>query len=482
VEEGSSDAAYRRIRGDLILGRLAPGTKLGLEGLRPIYGAGVATLREALNRLASEGLVLAEGQRGFAVAPVSAADFREVAALRLLLECHAAQASFAAGGLDWEGEVVGTHHKLAAMEHRLLAGQAADAALWKRYDRDFHHVLIAACGSATLLEAYAGAYDRYLRYQMVAVVFRGAVAAEQHAALLGCALRRDAAGACAILAAHVDGCVEHVVRTGALAPFAPRSRRATSAPAVEPERPEMAGERAYRLVRGDILRGILAPGQKLKLDALRDRYGAGISTLREVLSRLTAERLILAEGQRGFEVAPLSAGNLRELASLRLLLEGHALDQAFRAGDMEWEARVLAAHHDLAQMQDRLRAGEAAVLDQWRRCDAQFHQALISACGSRTLMATHAAVFDRYLRYQNIALGFRGDIAVREHRALLDAALRRDAAAARQVLAAHIGGGVDQALASGTIGGATGGATGSTTGGTGPVTPAAAAGPAACRA
>jgi DNA-binding GntR family transcriptional regulator len=223
---------------------------------------------------------------------------------------------------------------------------------------------------------------------------------------------------------------------------------------LEPDagRPELAGERTYRLIRGDILRGTLAPGQKMKLDGLRDRYGAGISTLREALSRLTAEHLILAEGQRGFEVAPLSAANLRDLASLRLLLEGHALDQAFGAGDVEWEARVVAGHHMLAQLQDRLREGEAAALDQWRRLDAQFHQALISACGSRTLMATHAAVFDRYLRYQNIALGFRGDIAVQEHRALLDAALRRDAAAARKVLATHIGGGVDQALASGVIG------------------------------
>lgn len=458
MEEGSSDAAYHRIRGDLILGRLAPGTKLGLEGLRPIYGAGVAALREALNRLASEGLVLAEGQRGFAVAPVSAEDFREVAALRLLLEGHAIGAAFAAGDLDWEGEVVGAHHRLATVERRLLAGQQADAALWKRYDREFHHGLIAACGSPALLETYAAAYDRYLRYQMVAVVFRGAVAAEQHAALLACALRRDAAGACAILAAHVDGCVDHVVRTGALAPFAARSRRvtgsakATARPGPDAARSELAGERAYRLIRGDILRGTLAPGQKMKLDGLRDRYGAGISTLREALSRLTAEHLILAEGQRGFEVAPLSAANLRDLASLRLLLEGHALDHAFHAGDVEWEARVVAAHHKLAQLQDRLREGEAAALDQWRRFDAQFHQTLISACGSRTLMATHAAVFDRYLRYQNIALGFRGDIAVQEHRALLDAALRRDAAAARQVLAAHIGGGVDQALASGAIG------------------------------
>jgi DNA-binding GntR family transcriptional regulator len=229
MEESAGDAVYRRLRADVVLGRLAPGRKLGLDGLRVLYGASIGTLREALNRLASEGFVLAEGQRGFAVAPVSPADFREVAELRLLLETHATAASFAAGDLDWEGLVVGAHHKLAVIERRLQAGEKADGALWKRCDREFHQALIAACGSAALRETYAAAYDRYLRYQMVAVVFRGAVAAHEHAALLDCALRRDAAEAARVLHAHVDGCVEHVLRGGALAPFAPRRARPRAA-------------------------------------------------------------------------------------------------------------------------------------------------------------------------------------------------------------------------------------------------------------
>jgi DNA-binding GntR family transcriptional regulator len=234
AQETSGDAAYRRIRADVVLGRLTPGRKLGLDELRGIYGASVSTLREALSRLASEGLVVAEGQRGFAVAPVSAGNLREIADLRLLLECHAIAQSFAAGDLDWEGQVVGAHHKLAVIERRLLAGEPADPELWKRYDRAFHHALIAACGSAALLETYAAAYDRYLRYQMVAVVFRGAVAAGQHETLLESALARDAAWACAILQAHVDGCVEHVVRTGALVPFLPGRHRARPASRADP--------------------------------------------------------------------------------------------------------------------------------------------------------------------------------------------------------------------------------------------------------
>jgi len=235
-DDEGEEAAYRRLRADVVLGRLAPGRKLGLDGLRQIYGAGVGTLREALNRLASEGLVVAEGQRGFTVAPVSAEDFSEVADLRLLLERHAIALSFAAGDLDWEGRVIGAHHKLATLERRLLAGEPADAALWKRYDREFHQTLIEACDSSVLLETYAAAYDRFLRYQMVAVVFRGTVAAEQHAELLDCALKRDAERACRVLDAHVAGCVEHVVRTRALLPFAEAPRRARAAEAAPARR------------------------------------------------------------------------------------------------------------------------------------------------------------------------------------------------------------------------------------------------------
>jgi DNA-binding GntR family transcriptional regulator len=214
---------------------------------------------------------------------------------------------------------------------------------------------------------------------------------------------------------------------------------------------ETAGERVYGRIRTDILRSVLAPGQKLKLESLRDAYGVSISTLRELLNRLVAERLVVAEGQRGFEVAPFSATDLRELAGMRLLLEGHAIRASFAAGDVEWEARVVAAHHKLAQMEDHLSRGDLSALEPWRRFDADFHQTLVLACGSRTLMATHAAIFDRYQRYQNRALGFRGDVSVREHATLRDCALRRDAAMADDILAQHIAGGVAHALEQGGI-------------------------------
>jgi DNA-binding GntR family transcriptional regulator len=214
---------------------------------------------------------------------------------------------------------------------------------------------------------------------------------------------------------------------------------------------ETIGDNTYRRIRTDIIFGRLAPGQKLKLERLKGEYGASVSTLREILNRLSSEALVLAEGQRGFEVAPVSIENLKEIAALRLLLESHALEQSFVAGDMDWEGRVVAAHHKLSSMERRMKEGDRSQTELWKRYDWEFHQALISACGSSVLMETHAAVFDKYLRYQMIALSFRGDIAAKEHRALLDCALERNASRAQELLELHVRGGVEHALATGTI-------------------------------
>lgn len=211
-----ADRAYDRIRTDIVFGRLVPGARLRLDALARDYGAGISTVREILSRLSSEGLVVAEEQRGFRVAPVSPLGFQDVAAMRLLLETYALPLSFSAGDLEWESRVVAAHHKLAVMEKRMLAGETAGLEIWKRYDREFHQILIQACGSQTLLDLYGGVFDQYLRYQMVAVVFRGEIAAEEHKLLLDCALTRDAERACEVLTRHVNGCVAYTLDKGAL--------------------------------------------------------------------------------------------------------------------------------------------------------------------------------------------------------------------------------------------------------------------------
>lgn len=209
----AGESAYLRIRTDIVFGRMAPGQKLRLEALREIYGVGVGTLREILARLSGEGLVLAEGQRGFEVPPVTPAELRQLADLRLLIEHHALSQSFASGEVEWEGRVVAAHHKLDVIERRMIEGHREEAPAWKRYDGEFHHSLISACGSQALMQAHANVFDRYLRYIMVAGCFRGEVAADEHRRLRDCALERDVPGALRVLQKHIEGCVAHVIAT-----------------------------------------------------------------------------------------------------------------------------------------------------------------------------------------------------------------------------------------------------------------------------
>lgn len=212
-------------------------------------------------------------------------------------------------------------------------------------------------------------------------------------------------------------------------------------------RPLSAGDSGYQRIRSDIIFGVLTPSVRLKLDAMKEDYGVSISTLREILNRLASEGFVVAEGQRGFEVAPVSIQNLRELADLRILLEHHAMTESFRAGDVEWEGRVVSAHHKLAATERTIRTirTEGDDPELRKRYDGEFHQALISSCGSRELMHAHAVVFDKYFRY---ALRYRGSETVNQHKSLLDCALKRDIGSAKAVLTEHINGCVAYALSS----------------------------------
>ncbi|HHK74339.1 MAG TPA: GntR family transcriptional regulator, partial [Rhizobiales bacterium] len=179
------------------------------------------------------------------------------------------------------------------------------------------------------------------------------------------------------------------------------------------------GISTYAAIRKDIIFGQLEPDEKLKLEALKTRYGTSVSTLREMLNRLSSEGFVIAREQRGFFVAPVSPADMREIADLRILIEGHALEKSINNGDTEWEGQIVAAHHKLQRTEQMMLAGDESVKETWKRYDWGFHQTLIQACNSRTLMDIHATVFDKYLRYQLRVLTFRGEIAAREHRQLL---------------------------------------------------------------
>ncbi len=206
---GSS--TYQRIKRDIIIGSLAPASKLKLDTLRERYSASMSTLRETLSRLSSEGFVSAEEQRGFFVTAVSQEDLIEIANLRVLLECHAARLSIQNGDTDWEGNLVAAHHKLHLIEQRMLEGDSSLKEDWKRYDWEFHLAMIEACGSSNLLTLHSSLYDKYLRYQMLVLTYRGQEAVDEHQAMFEAALARQADEAANILQIHIEKGLEHTL-------------------------------------------------------------------------------------------------------------------------------------------------------------------------------------------------------------------------------------------------------------------------------
>ena len=204
-------STYQSIKRDIIFGDLAPASKLKLETLRKNYNASMSTLRETLNRLASEGFVDALDQRGFFVTPVSKEDLMEVANLRVLLECHALKLSIDNGDTDWEGNLVSAHHKLSSMEQKMLSGDDSQKEDWKRYDWEFHLALIEACGSRNLISLHSVLYDKYLRYQMLILTHRGQEAADEHKQMLEAALDRNVEAATKTLTVHIEKGLEHTL-------------------------------------------------------------------------------------------------------------------------------------------------------------------------------------------------------------------------------------------------------------------------------
>lgn len=202
--------------------------------------------------------------------------------------------------------------------------------------------------------------------------------------------------------------------------------------------PRTLAEGAYLQVRCDIIEGRLAPGEKLRVEHLKDRYGIGAGTLREALALLLSDVLVVAEGQRGFHVAPISLQDLADITHTRVLLETNALRESIRNGDDEWEARLVAAFHKLSNSEERL--DNHSNVREWEARNRSFHEALIAACDSPWQRYLIGLLYRQSERYRHLAITRKAmprDVHA-EHAAIIEAALKRDAERASRALEQHI--------------------------------------------
>lgn len=202
--------------------------------------------------------------------------------------------------------------------------------------------------------------------------------------------------------------------------------------------PKTLVESAYRGLRRDIIEGRLAPGEKLRVEHLKDDYGVGAGTLREALSLLIADALVVSQGQRGFRVAPVSLADLEDITNTRVMLECEALRQSIALGDDDWEGALLAAFHRLSKAEEKL--SDLATREEWEERNRIFHEVLISACPSRWIKHFIAILYHQAERYRRLSLYLQPiprDVHA-EHAELFHAAMARDAEKASAAMAEHI--------------------------------------------
>lgn len=205
-------------------------------------------------------------------------------------------------------------------------------------------------------------------------------------------------------------------------------------------------EDAYRSIRADVLAGRLPPGSRLPFAELTERYGKSISVIREALTRLTAQGLVVSEPQHGFRVTPISLTDLADLTTARCEIEGAALRLAIEHGDLVWESRVVAAQHALDRTPQWTDGGderEPVLTEEWAAAHAEYHDALIAGCPSARLIAAASSLrasAELYRRWSQPA----SDVDLRdvraEHRALTEATVSRDSIAAHDILINHLDG------------------------------------------
>jgi len=192
-------------------------------------------------------------------------------------------------------------------------------------------------------------------------------------------------------------------------------------------------------LREDVLRGVLPPGQRLRLVELAERFSVSQSVVREALTRLAEQGLAVAVPQQGFRVTPLSLKDLDELTEARAQLETLVLRQAVERGDITWESSIVAAHHQLSNTPKTRPAGD--LNGAWFAAHEQFHQSMLRGCGNNRLYGAAMSLRDAASLYRwwsrPVGRDYDRDVD-QEHQQLLDAVLARDQQAAADLLARHI--------------------------------------------
>jgi DNA-binding GntR family transcriptional regulator len=199
-------------------------------------------------------------------------------------------------------------------------------------------------------------------------------------------------------------------------------------------------DRVFEALRSDILACRVEPGSKLRINDIAETSQVSLGAVREALSRLGAEGLVIAESQKGYRVTPLSVSELRDLTDARVEIERITLTRSIARGDLEWETGLVGAWHRLSKLDERVPGDVRRLSEPWTVAHASFHEALVGACGSIKLLQIRAQLYElseRYRRYSAPLANTERDVAG-EHQQIFQAAIARNANEATEAMAEHL--------------------------------------------
>jgi len=188
-------------------------------------------------------------------------------------------------------------------------------------------------------------------------------------------------------------------------------------------------EAAAFWLRRDIVRGVFAPLERLKVEQLTQFYPVGHTPIREAISRLLGTGLITHEPQKGYRVADVSLADYNDVLDIYQRLRRLALDMAMARGDQAWEERVVVQMHRSLRVRPVETEQGPEARELWQRAYGDLQAELASGCASPALIRIIRNIGARAERYGNLF----GDISselnrdhAAEHREIVDALIRRD--------------------------------------------------------
>lgn len=169
INQSLTEVVFEKLKHDIITIYYLPGARLNIEQLKKRYVMGATPVREALNRLQPVGFVESMPLKGFKVAEVSLAHFKDLVNTRRLIESNLFAQAILQGSDQWESQIVASHHLLLKCQQQEHFIDNPDIDLWMHRFKELYRSLLSSCQSDCQLEMHYQLWDMTTRYKYLLI-------------------------------------------------------------------------------------------------------------------------------------------------------------------------------------------------------------------------------------------------------------------------------------------------------------------------